>query len=224
MELFPDKFSKRKAAGIQKHLAEKVITTKDFKEITTVTGADVAYANDLAAAAFVTLRLPDLSPVDRICVITRPGISYIPGYLAFREGPPLVDAYSHMATTPELIVFDGHGVSHPAGAGLATHMGIFFNTPSIGCAKEHLCGDYTEPPGRRGSFSRITIEGKPVGAAVRTREGVKPIFVSTGHRIDLETAIEYILFLTPSFRIPEPVRRAHMLAEKSLADYLARKE
>lgn len=224
MELFPEKFSQKKAKSIQSYLARNVVKQKDFNELSSITGVDVSYADDVASVAFVTLRLLDFVELERLCVITKAGVSYKPGFLAFREGPPIIDAYGQLRQKPELFLFDGHGIAHPVRAGLATHMGIYFDTPAIGCAKEIFCGEYKPPAYLRGSYSGIRDEGELIGAALRTQNSLKPVFVSIGHRIDLGSAIQYTLFTCRQHRLPDPVRLAHQLSKSSLAGYLRNQE
>jgi deoxyribonuclease V len=219
MELFLSKFNKKQAEAIQAYIASNVIREKDFRGIATVTGADVAYSEEIACAAFVTLRFPDLAVIEEAFVIADAVVPYRSGFLAFREGPSLVEAYARLKQKPELLVFDGHGIAHPRRAGLASHLGLLFDTPSIGCAKENLCGTFQAPAALRGSFSKIIDREECIGAAVRTQEKTDFVFVSIGHRIDLSSAIEYVLYLS-KFRIPEPIRLAHILATEELERYL----
>jgi deoxyribonuclease V len=221
MELFPDKFTVKTARAIQAYVAAHVSAKKDFREISCITGVDVSYSDDIASVAFVTLRFPDFAETDRLCAITRADVPYRPGFFAFREGPPIVRAYGNLKQKPELLLFDGHGVAHPAGAGLASHLGLFLDTPSIGCAKSMLCGEYEPPPAIRGSFSKIRQDNETIGVALRTKDNHKPVFVSVGHRIDLATAVEFVLFSCRDHRVPEPIRLAHRLSGQCLKDYLA---
>jgi deoxyribonuclease V len=134
---------------------------------------------------------------------------YVPGLFAFREGPVLLKAFGKLNTKPDVMIFDGQGIAHPRGIGLASHLGLWLDLPSIGCTKTPLLKDFAWPEPLEGSFEWIRIKGKKVGAVLRTKVKVKPIFVSPGHRIDLQTSIQIVLATCREFRIPEPLRRAH---------------
>jgi len=134
---------------------------------------------------------------------------YIPGLLSFREGPILIKTFQRLRIRPDVMIFDGQGIAHPRRMGLASHMGLWLDLPSIGCAKTPLLKEFINPELKKGSFEWICHEGKKVGAVLRTKEKVKPLFVSPGHRIDLSTSIRLILESCRGFRIPEPLRKAH---------------
>jgi deoxyribonuclease V len=137
---------------------------------------------------------------------------YVPGLLSFREGPAVLDALDKLKSPPDLLIFDGHGLAHPRRFGLACHLGLLVDIPAIGCAKSRLCGQYEEPGPHRGDTMPLIDKGEVVGAAVRTRAGVKPVFVSIGHRVDLPTSIHYVLACCRGYRLPETTRWAHRLA------------
>ncbi len=139
---------------------------------------------------------------------------YIPGLLSFREGPILINTFRKLKRKPDLMIYDGQGIAHPRGIGLASHMGLWLDLPSIGCTKTPLLDDFIYPGPSKGSFELIRRKGKEVGAVLRTKEKVKPLFVSPGQRIDLLTSIQLILESCRGFRTPEPLRRAHQLAER----------
>jgi deoxyribonuclease V len=213
MDLFPEVFSTEKAKAIQESLSQQVIKEKCFTRITTITGVDVSYRGDRACASLVTLSFPDFAPVEQVTAITGVACEYIPGFLSFREGPPVIAAYKKAKQKPQLLLCDGHGIAHPRGAGLATHLGIFLDIPSIGCAKKILCGKYNEPPGEKGAYSLVMDEyDRCIGDVLRTRDNIKPVFVSIGHMIDLKSATEIVGTSCLGFRIPEPLRMAHMLS------------
>ena len=187
----------------------------------TVAGVDVSYASDgtgdrLAAAA-VVLDAATLKVVDQSVAVGTAAFPYVPGLFAFRELPTLLDALRGLATTPDLLVCDGFGVAHPRRFGLACHLGVLTGLPSIGVGKTAFVGTY-EPPGpRRGDASPLTDGGEIIGRVLRTRDGVKPVFVSVGHRTDLDSACRNVLDLTPEFRLPETTRRADRLSRDALA-------
>lgn len=186
----------------------------DFPAIEHVGGVDVAYSrtDGKACCAIAVFSYPDL----RLrCVseeVGRISFPYLPGLLAFREGPLVEPAFGKLEVKPEMLMFDGYGICHPRGMGLATHMGIVLNRASIGCAKTPFMGTCETPAPERGSISAIVYRGEIMGAAVRTRQGAKPVFVSQGHRVSLRSAVEICLACTGKFRIPEPLRYAHARA------------
>jgi deoxyribonuclease V len=137
---------------------------------------------------------------------------YIPGLFSFREGPILIKTFQRLKTKPDIMLYDGQGIAHPSGFGLASHMGLWLDLPSVGCAKTPLLDEFTSPGSSRGSCELIRREGKEVGIVLRTKDNVKPVFVSPGHRIDLPTSIQIILKCCQGFRIPEPLRRAHQVS------------
>ena len=139
----------------------------------------------------------------------RASFPYVPGYLSFREIPPLLECFARLRTRPDVVICDGHGRAHPRRFGLACHLGVVLDLPSVGCAKSRLVGHYREPGPRRGAHRRLLHEGEVIGEVLRTRDGVKPVFVSVGHRVSLETARRMILRLARGTRLPESTRRAH---------------
>jgi deoxyribonuclease V len=142
-------------------------------------------------------------------VITFP---YVPGLLAFREGPVVLAALEQVSDPPDVLLFDGQGLAHPRRLGLATHIGVLLDRPSIGCAKSRLCGEHEEPPAERGGWVPLRDGDEVIGGVVRTRAGVRPVYVSVGHRVDLETAVSLVVACCTRYRLPEPTRRAHRAA------------
>ncbi|WP_328322381.1 endonuclease V [Kribbella sp. NBC_00382] len=173
-----------------------------------VAGLDVAYDGDELAAAVVVLDGQSLAEVDRATVLGRTTFPYVPGLFAFREVPVLLEALGKLSVTPDLLVCDGQGLAHPRRFGLACHLGVLTGLPTIGVAKNAFVGEFSEPAAGRGASSDLVLDGDVVGAVVRTREAVKPVFVSVGHRVDLPTAVAHTLHLTPSYRLPETTRAA----------------
>ncbi|MBF6469549.1 endonuclease V [Nocardia beijingensis] len=187
----------------------------------TVAGLDSAYADTGAvAAAVVVLAAGTLRPVSSAVAHGVAGFPYVPGLLAFREIPATLAALEKLDAAPDLLVCDGQGLAHPRRFGLACHLGLLTGVPTIGVAKT-VWGDYAEPGPERGATADITLEGAVVGRALRTRTGVKPVFVSVGHHIDLDTACAQVLALTPRYRLPETTRQADRLCRAALrtADY-----
>jgi deoxyribonuclease V len=205
---------------IQGRLRTLVQEQGDVPEIRLVAGVDAAYAKDssLAACAVVVLRLPELTLIDQAWACMSIKFPYVPGFLSFREGPLIVKAANSLGTRPDVWLFDGHGICHPSGVGLATHLGLVLDIASIGCAKDYLCGEYEEPGEERGCRQPIRLGGLVVGSALRTRAGVKPVFVSIGHKMNLETACQVCLQCSLGARIPEPLRQAHSLSRRMLLE------
>lgn len=159
--------------------------------------------------AIVVLSFPQMETLDVATCEGKVSFPYIPTLLSFREGPILTKTFQKLKIKPDVMIFDGQGIAHPSGIGLASHMGLWLNLPSIGCAKTPLLVGSVLPGPSKGNFEWIRKEGKKVGAVLRTKEKVKPLFISPGHRIDLMTSIELILKSCRGFRIPEPLRKAH---------------
>ena len=209
--------NQQEAFKLQQQLAPRVIRTAGIKiqDITTVAGIDTHYHKGIATAAVVTLRLTELTAVDQATAVRRISFPYIPGLLSFREGPVVLDAINKLTSPPDVLIFDGHGIAHPRRFGLACHVGLLLDIPSIGCAKTWLSGRYTEPELEKGSYSYLRDGKEIVGAVVRTRRNVKPIYVSIGHRINLQNSIRIVLNCCRRYRLPEPIRLAHAEARAS---------
>ena len=197
----------------QEQIKRQVSQTDELAEVKFVAGADVAY-NELEqrmVGALVVLDACTLEVVDQAIHEMDITFPYVPGLFSFREVPPLVEAYQKLQIKPDLIVCDGHGVAHPKGAGMASHLGIELDVPTIGCAKSRLIGGYDEVGATRGSFSALILGEKEIGRVLRTQDHVKPMFVSVGHKVSLDTACEWVLKLCPEYRQPETTRRADAL-------------
>jgi len=187
-------------------------TTFEPRAVKTVAGVDVGFHGDLARAAVVVLGFPGLEPVDYALAEVPVLFPYIPGLLAFREGPAVLAALDRLRTWPDLLIFDAQGLAHPRRLGLASHLGVVLDWPSIGCAKSRLFGLAEQPGNDRGDWAPICDDGETIGAAVRTRPDVRPVYVSIGHRVDLLTAIDLVLGCTRGYRLPETTRYAHKVA------------
>jgi deoxyribonuclease V len=204
--------STAEAKEIQRELRQKVSFQADFDGVSTVAGVDVGLEGDAARAAVVVLSYPGLEPVEQT-VAERPiSMPYIPGFLAFREAPAILAACAELSSEPDLFIFDGQGLAHPRRMGIATHVGVILDKPSIGCAKSRLCGTHHEPGAEAGSYVHLYDGEEVIGAVVRTRSNVSAVYISVGHRIELETAIEYVLACCKGYRLPEPIRWAHRAA------------
>jgi deoxyribonuclease V len=204
----------KEAMALQARLASQVIpkTTFDPDAVRTVAGVDVGFRGNVARAAVVVLAFPELEPVDYTMAEVPVTFPYVPGLLAFREGPSVLAALDKLTTWPDLLIFDAQGVAHPRRLGLAAHMGVILDRPSVGCAKSRLAGVHDEPGEAVGDWVFLYDEDETIGAVVRSRSGVKPIYVSIGHRVDLPTAVEFVLRCTRGYRLPETTRAAHKVA------------
>ena len=189
----------------------------DGRPINVVVGTDVSFPSKTEAlAAVVALSYPDLSLIESLVRRGECAFPYVPGLLAFREAPILLEALAALGNEPDVVLCDGQGLAHPKGMGLASHLGILIDIPTIGCAKSRLYGTHDDPRASRGGWSPLMGKtGDTVGAVLRTRSNVSPVFVSVGHRIALDKAIEVVLGCSPKYRIPEPLRAAHRLAAEA---------
>jgi deoxyribonuclease V len=204
--------SPQDARRLQMKLAARVIRENRLETVKTVAGIDVGMKGDMACAAVVVLNFPKLDVAAQSTAVRRITCPYIPGLLSFREGPVILDALDRLDRKPDLLIFDGQGIAHPCRLGIASHIGLLSDFPSIGCAKSRLCGQYQEPDVERGSHLPLMDHDETIGAIVRTRTGVKPVFVSIGHRVDLKTSVDYVLGCCKGYRLPETTRKAHRLA------------
>jgi deoxyribonuclease V len=202
------------ARELQAGLARQVELADRFAAITLVAGIDIGFeqAGAITRAAVAVLRLPDLVPLEQRVARRPTSFPYVPGLLSFREIPAAVDALAGLATTPDLLLCDGQGFAHPRRFGLACHLGWLLDVPSIGVAKSRLIGTFVEPAPQRGAWTPLLDAGEVIGAAVRSRAGVRPVLVSCGHRVGLASAIAFALACTGRYRLPEPARHAHRLA------------
>lgn len=187
-----------------------------------IAGADVAYSPDskTLCAATVVLDARSHEVLDQACLIAPVTFPYVPGLLAFREGPELVTAFFRLSRTPDLVFFDGYGTFHPKELGLASHLGALLDVPALGCAKTPFLEHIPTPDWSRGSVTLVRSNEVRQAACVRTKTGVKPVFVSPGHRITLEEAVQWVLETTGRYRIPEPLRMAHIAAKEELRRHL----
>jgi len=210
--------SAKEAIRIQEVLKDQIVLKRNFSKISTIGGGDVAYSKNgnRLFGAIAVLSFPNMEVLDMATVDGKITFPYIPGLLSFREGPILTKTFQRLRIRPAVMIFDGQGIAHPRRMGLASHMGLWLDVPSIGCAKTPLLKEFINPEPTKGSFEWIRQEGKKVGAVLRTKEKVKPLFVSPGHRIDLMTSIQLILESCQGFRIPEPLRRAHLVSRSML--------
>ncbi|MBW4649074.1 MAG: deoxyribonuclease V [Kastovskya adunca ATA6-11-RM4] len=202
------------AAIVQKQLQPEVITSDRLPEVRYVAGVDVGFEEGGAVtkAAVAVLSFPELQLVEQAIARRPTSFPYIPGFLSFREIPAIVDALEQVATTPDLILCDGQGIAHPRRFGIASHLGVLADLPTIGVAKSLLVGKHDELAEEKGNWQPLRYKGETIGAVLRSRTGVKPLYISVGHRISLPTAIDYVLCCTPKYRLPETTRWADKLA------------
>lgn len=200
------------AIEIQKQLASQVIKKSEAKGVETVAGIDTGYSKAFARTAVVVLDYPSLKMREYAIAEQPVTFPYVPGLLTFREGPAVMAAIEKLSSMPDLLIFDGQGIAHPRRFGIASHIGLLVGIPSIGCAKTRLVGQYREPGSERGKYTLLKDKGETIGAVVRTRSNVKPVFVSIGHRIGLQDSINYVLRCCKRYRLPETTRQADKLA------------
>ena len=205
------------AVAIQRRLAPlaaREAATVNLDDVRTVAGVDASYPahSHAGRAAIVVFTFPELKVIEQ-AVATRASVfPYVPGLLSFREGPVVIDAMAKLSAPPELLIFDGQGYAHPRRLGLASHLGLYLDIPSVGCAKSRLIGRFEEPGPNLGDRSPLTDRGETIGMVLRTRPGTKPLFVSPGYRVDLPTAVEAVLRCLRGYRLPETTRAADTLA------------
>jgi len=208
----------REAIRIQGMLRHLVFCDEDLcpEKLEMVAGSDISYAmkSDLLYAVICVFTYPRLELVEVSSAAGVVSFPYVPGLLSFREGPILLKAFEKLKSRPGLVIFDGHGIAHPRGLGLASHMGILLDLPTIGCAKKALVGSWEEPPAHAGAFSPLVHEGQAVGDVLRTKEKVRPVFVSPGHKLGRRAAREIVLSCCRGYRLPEPTRLAHLEVNK----------
>ncbi len=202
------------ARAIQTSLRERVVPRDRLGRVRRVAGVDAAYdrAAQRTRGAVAVLAFPSLEPVEERVAERGTRFPYVPGYLAFREAPALLAALRRLKKAPDLILCDGQGLAHPRRFGLACHLGVLLDVPTIGVAKSRLVGRHAPVPRERGAWVELLDGEEPIGAVVRTRDGVRPLYVSVGHRVSLRTAVAWVLRCAPRYRLPEPCRRAHRLA------------
>jgi deoxyribonuclease V len=209
--------STEEAREIQQQLRERVVLEPPARfRPRRVAGADLSirWKQDRGYAAIVTLDPESLETVEEATAVVDVTFPYVPGLLSFRELPPLAAAWKRLRRKPDVIIFDGHGIAHPRRFGIACHGGLLFDLPSVGCAKSLLVGTHGPLGEKRGATAEIEIDGEVVGMAVRTRDGVKPVYVSPGHLMDLPTAVELVLSMGAGYREPETTRRSHALVNR----------
>ena len=201
----------KEAVALQRELAARVVKS-GRPRVRTVGGVDTSIRGERVHAAVCIYSFPELEPLATATTIRAVEFPYVPGLLGFREVPALLEACALLAELPDVFLVDGHGLAHPRRFGVATHFGVALDRPTIGCAKSLLVGEHRDPGPRRGARTRLVHAGELVGVCLRTRDRVKPVYVSIGHRLALETAASIVLACARGFRLPEPIRAADRLA------------
>lgn len=206
--------SPTEAVALQKKLASSVVLQPLPKECNLIAATDVSFdvGGETLFAAIVVLDRRDYSVVEEVTVQDKVTFPYVPGLLSFRELPILIKGFAQLQVKPDLVICDGQGIAHPRRLGIASHLGLWLNIPTIGSAKNILCGAYDEPENPKGSRSPIIHHKEVIGYALRSRDRVKPIYVSPGHLADLESSVTMVLSLTDKYRIPIPIRHVHNLS------------
>jgi len=212
----PWKVTPREAIRIQEDLRKRLRLRPPQAPFKTVAAADVSYSrtDEKLFAAFLMFSYPDLTLVESAAAKGKGSFPYIPGLLSFREAPILLKVFSKLERRPDVILIDGQGIAHPRFMGIAAHLGLLLNLPSIGCAKSRLFGKEAKPGLEQGSFVPLMEGERTVGMIVRTRAGVKPVYVSPGHKMDMEGSVKMVLSLCRGYRIPEPLRQAHIFVNQ----------
>jgi deoxyribonuclease V len=206
--------STAEARELQLKLASEVSRTDVVSSPRFIAGVDISVdrVRGVARGAVVVLNYPELKVVETRVVEGKVDFPYVPGLLTFREAPLALAAFKRLNTVPDLVLFDGQGIAHPRRMGLASHLGLFLDTPAIGCAKSRLCGSHAVLGSEVGSYAELVDGDELIGAALRTKAGVKPVYVSIGHKISLESAIHWVMRCCCGYRLPEPTRLAHLAA------------
>ncbi len=208
------------AIALQKRLAAEVVRLDRFAEIATIAGVDVSYdkPSGVARAAVVIVDATTLAPLAEATAAVPVAFPYVPGLLSFREAPAAIAALAEVEMVPDILMCDGQGIAHPRRFGLASHLGVFLDLPSIGVAKSRLTGHHEEPGLQRGAWTPLLDRGEVIGAALRTRTGKRPLYVSIGHRVCLPTALAMVMRCTRGLRLPETTRLADRLSKQWKVD------
>lgn len=212
------------AIALQEQLRSQVVVADDFAEVRTVAGVDVGFEaeNTVTRAAVVVLSYPDLQPLDYALTRGPVTFEYVPGLLSFREIPVVLQALEQLTIQPDLLICDGQGIAHPRRLGIASHLGILIDRPTIGCAKSLLIGHFRAPPDERGAAVPLIDHGEQIGVVLRTRAGTKPVYVSPGHRVGIQSAADFVMGCVTRYRLPETTRAAHNLASNGVIPVVKR--
>ena len=221
-QLHPWNVSPKEAVKIQKELAAQVILKPFNKSIRFISGADVSYdrKSNMLFAAVLVFEFPSLHVYETQTQLSTPQFPYVPGLLSFRELPPLLECFQKLSTVPDVLLCDGQGYAHPRRFGLACHLGLLLDLPAVGCAKSRLVGEGEEPGTSRGSLSVLYDRGEKLGFILRTKDGIKPLYISPGHLIMGNDAVWIVLECCAGYRLPEPTRQAHLEVNRLRVKYL----
>ncbi|MCL9685370.1 deoxyribonuclease V [Legionella maioricensis] len=205
----------REAIAIQEKLRGEVRIYDDFAKIEYIAGIDCSYdiKNNLSFAVIVIMKMDELTPIDIVRAELPTHFPYVPGLLSFREIPVILAAFNQLQVKPDLLMVDGHGIAHPRRLGIAAHLGVLLDIPSIGVAKSKLTGQYREPNLTKGSRNELTDKGIKIGTVLRPKDKVKPLFISPGHRIGQEKAVDLVFQCLTKYRLPEPTRIADKISK-----------
>lgn len=208
------------AIALQKSLAPRVVRHDEIGDVEHIAGVDIGFEDDgeTTRAVVVIMRWPSLEIVERVLHRKPTQMPYIPGLLSFRELPAALEAFEQLSVTPDLLMVDGMGIAHPRRLGIAAHLGLWLDMPAIGVGKSRLCGQHEEVPEARGSWVPLTHRNETIGGVLRTRERVKPLYISTGHRVSLETSIDWVMQCLTRYKLPEPTRQADRIASRRTAE------
>ena len=209
---FPWPATVAEAKPLQERLARQVRLVPLGREPATVAGVDAAFAGDRIVAAATLFAFPSLEPLETANAVLPFSFPYVPGYLSFREAPAFIAALERLSRRPDLLIVDGQGIAHPRRLGIASFLGVLLDLPAIGSAKSRLVGEHADPAPERGAWTPLVDRGETVGAVLRTRPGVRPLFISPGHLITLPEAVDIVLRCAVRYRLPEPQRAADLLA------------
>jgi deoxyribonuclease V len=205
--------SAEEAIRLQKEMRERLVLKWDSRPVRTIGGVDISIQTDAARAAIVVIRYPELLPLEAVTADAPLVFSYIPGLLAFREGPAVLAAWELLKDKPDILMFDGQGIAHPRGMGIASHMGLWLEHPTIGVAKSRLYGKHEAVGLHFGDHADLTDKnGTVIGIVLRTKERTNPLYISPGHLMDVRHATEFVLACVAGYRLPEPTRWAHKVA------------
>jgi deoxyribonuclease V len=215
--------SVKEAFSIQRALKNKVILEKGFHSQKLIAGADLAIIKEQKklVCGIILFSFPELKVVDKVSAVVEEKFPYIPGLLSFREGPAIIEAYGKLEVKPDILILDGQGTAHPRGFGIACHIGVILDIPTIGVAKKKLYGTFEEPGLLAGKSSALVSKnGETIGAVLRTKKNTKPVFVSPGHKIDLPAALEVVIECSRGYRVPEPTRQADKYVAELKKEFL----
>lgn len=211
----------KEAIALQKLLAQSICLDNRLPDpVRYVAGVDVSYRRGGVEffAAVVVLQFSDMKVVEQVTARARVTFPYIPGLLSFRELPVVLQAFKKLQAIPDVVLVDGQGVAHPRHLGLASHLGLWLDRPTVGCAKSRLCGEHAPPGRQRGDRVPLVFENAVVGTVLTTRSGIKPMYVSPGHLLDVPASAELVMNCLGRYRLPEPTRLAHHLANQARGD------